>query len=102
MTKGQLLARYKDLSAEDQRTFNRWLTANAVIGSLFALAVAAMAFNASPVPGPGPATATASTSERTVPRPTAQYDEPRHLSPYEMMLRRHPDQLPVHPYAEPF
>src|SRR5262245_11970843 len=35
---------YKRLSAEDRRTFDRWLLANAIFGSIFAVALIAMAF----------------------------------------------------------
>src|SRR5262245_15255131 len=35
MTKGQMLAKYKDLSPEEQRFFNRWLVGNAVAGTVF-------------------------------------------------------------------
>ena len=36
MTKGELLAKYRDLSPEDQRQFDRWLKANAVVATIFA------------------------------------------------------------------
>jgi len=35
---------YKRLSAEDRRTFDRWLQANAIFGSIFAAVLIAMAF----------------------------------------------------------
>jgi len=35
---------YKRLSAEDQRTFDRWLQANAIFGSIYAVVFIAMAF----------------------------------------------------------
>jgi hypothetical protein len=35
---------YNRLSAEDRRTFDRWLLANAVFGSIFAAVLVAMAF----------------------------------------------------------
>jgi hypothetical protein len=43
MSKGQILAKYKHLSPEEQRSFDRWLRANAVVGSMFALALMAFA-----------------------------------------------------------
>ena len=44
---------YKTMSPEDQRGFNRWLTGNAIIGSILAMGLVAMAtagFNSSPSP----------------------------------------------------
>ena len=44
---------YKTMSPEDQRGFNRWLTGNAIIGSILAMGLIAMAiggFNAAPLP----------------------------------------------------
>jgi hypothetical protein len=35
---------YKRLSAEDRHTFDRWLLANALCGSIFAVLLIAMAF----------------------------------------------------------
>ena len=35
--------RYKDLTPEDRRTFNRWLVINTAVGSIFAVGLLAMA-----------------------------------------------------------
>jgi len=35
---------YKRLSAEERHTFDRWLQANAIFGSIFAVVLIAMAF----------------------------------------------------------
>jgi hypothetical protein len=35
--------RYKDLTPEDRRTFNRWLAINTIVGSIFAAGLLAMA-----------------------------------------------------------
>ena len=35
--------RYRDMSPEDRRTFDRWLKANAVVGLMFAAGLFAMA-----------------------------------------------------------
>jgi hypothetical protein len=43
MTNGQRLQRSKNLSPEDQLAFNRWLTGNAVIGSMIAAGLTIMA-----------------------------------------------------------
>ena len=55
MTKREIL-QYKNLSTNDQRTFDRWLKANAVAGSLFWAAVVAIAMATS---NPGPREASA-------------------------------------------
>jgi len=34
---------YRTLSSEDQRAFNRWLKANAIVGAIFAIGLIAMA-----------------------------------------------------------
>jgi hypothetical protein len=52
MTKGQILASYKHMSPADQRTFKRWLAANAVISSMFAAVLFAMALAGSNSSGP--------------------------------------------------
>jgi hypothetical protein len=91
MTRGQIVTSYKALSVEDQRTFDGWLRANAVIGTLFAAALIAMAFGGSraSLPGPTPAMATEA----------AVAAEP--LSPFEMMRRVDPAQLPVQQIQDP-
>src|SRR5262249_50900266 len=43
---------YKRLSAEDRRTFDRWLQANAIFGSILAALIIAMAFAGSRSMGP--------------------------------------------------
>ena len=43
---------YKRLSAEDRRTFDRWLKANAIVGAIFATALIAMALTGSRSVGP--------------------------------------------------
>ena len=52
MGRGQIASCYKRMSAEDQRTFNRWLKANAIGGAIFAIALIAMAFSGSRSVGP--------------------------------------------------
>jgi hypothetical protein len=53
MTKREIL-QYKNLSTNDQRTFDRWLKANAVAGLLFWVVAIAMATS-----NPGPREASA-------------------------------------------
>jgi hypothetical protein len=43
MTKIEILAEYRNLSSEDRHSFERWLRANTVVGSMFALALVAFA-----------------------------------------------------------
>jgi hypothetical protein len=100
MHKGDILRQYKDMSGEDQRTFDRWLKANLVIGSIIAAGIVAMALAGSNALGPRSAvandpvtTAQASETQRT---PTGP------LSAYELMIRMAPDRLPVEHVDEPF
>ena len=57
MTKGEILAKYKHLSPEEQHSFNRWLRANAIVGVLLAVAVVTVALNGSQTSGPATAPA---------------------------------------------
>jgi hypothetical protein len=43
MGKGRIAEQYRTLSPTDQATFNRWLRCNAVVGSLIAISLTAMA-----------------------------------------------------------
>ena len=43
MEKGKIVEQYRSMSAEDQRTFNRWVKANAVVGLIIAAGLIAMA-----------------------------------------------------------
>jgi hypothetical protein len=43
MTKGQIIRQSKNLSPEDRLTFDRWLIGNAVVGSIMAIGMVAMA-----------------------------------------------------------
>jgi len=56
MTECQSLLRHKDHSSADQRMFDLWLRANAVIGSILGVAIVAMAIGGAR--GPGSATLT--------------------------------------------
>ena len=51
MWKG-LSQQYERLSPEDQRTFDRWMRANAVLGAVLALGMLAMAFAGFNAPEP--------------------------------------------------
>src|SRR5262249_8937705 len=55
MGKGRTAFYYKGLSPEDQRTFDRWLKANAIVGAIFATGLIAMALTSSRSVGRGDA-----------------------------------------------
>jgi hypothetical protein len=56
MGKSDIARTHKHMSPEDQRTFDRWLKANAIVGLLFTAAIVAMAFAGSKSVGPRDAT----------------------------------------------
>jgi hypothetical protein len=47
-----LSQQYERMSPEDQRTFDRWMRANAVLGAILGLGILAMAFAGFNAPGP--------------------------------------------------
>jgi hypothetical protein len=100
MTKGEMLAYYKTMSAADQRNFDRWLKANMVIGSIVAVGLLAMALAGAGANSLGPSSAIAD------PRPAvaspARSVQTGSLSAYELMTRLAPGQLPVQQVDEPF
>ena len=99
MTRTEILRTCKDWSAEDQR-FDRWLSANAVIGSLFAAAILGMALGASKL---GPAPAVAQTAPAAAAEAVAAPSVPvEALSPYELTIRIPASTLPVVQVDEPF
>jgi|SRR6266540_7387193 len=99
MTKREIL-QYKSVSANDQRTFDRWLKASAVVGSIFAAVVFATAMAAS---DPGPRQADAKGTKATeFGTSEKRHDASRVLSAYELMIRIPPDQLPVEQVDQPF
>lgn len=62
------ISRYKNMTSEDQRTFDRWLKTSAVVGSIFAAALVGMAIVESNALGPREAGAqsTAASAVRAV------------------------------------
>ena len=52
MGKGRTAFYYRRLSPEDQRTFDRWLKANAIVGAILATGLIAMALTGSKSVGP--------------------------------------------------
>jgi hypothetical protein len=47
-----LSQQYERMSPDDQRTFDRWISANAIFGAVLALGVLAMAVAGFNAPGP--------------------------------------------------
>jgi hypothetical protein len=99
MTKSEMMAMYKNMSAVDERSFNRWLTANAVIASMFGAALLAMAFAGSNVSVSTEASAKAA---QTTGAATHSIGRIGTISPYDLTIRYAPDQLPVEQVASPF
>jgi hypothetical protein len=52
-SKGQILVQFRTMSPEDQATFRRWLRLNAVVGSILAAGLVAMALVGSNADRPG-------------------------------------------------
>ena len=52
MGKGGIASYYRGLSRQDQRTFDRWLEANAIVGAIFATGLIVMALTGSRSVGP--------------------------------------------------
>jgi hypothetical protein len=66
MIKGDILARYKSFSPEERSCFDRWMRANAVAGSIFAVALVTMALAGSRAQERGAATVPASASAQAI------------------------------------
>jgi hypothetical protein len=56
MSEGDISRHYRAMSAEDRRTFDRWLKANVTAGLIIASGLVAMALLGSNSAGPGDAT----------------------------------------------
>src|ERR1700730_4624755 len=82
MIKGDILARYKSFSPEERSCFDRWMRANAVAGSIFAVALVTMALASSRAQETGAATVPASASAQAI-------------SFHELHGQAHLDNLPV-------
>ena len=93
MTKGEIHWFYKSMSADDQRTFDRWLKANLVIGSIVAGGLLAMALASGGALSPGTAAAKqTSAASMVAPVPSA----------FQLMRSLAPHQLPITEVSEPF
>ena len=62
MGEGNMAFDYGKLSREDEHIFNRWLKANAIGGTIFAIGLIAMALAGSRSVGPGDAEVASSTN----------------------------------------
>ena len=67
MEKPNMDSRYGKLSPEDQRVFNRWLKANAIVGAIFAIGFLAMALAGMSSVGPRDVEITSSAKVSSVP-----------------------------------
>ena len=92
---------YLRMVTKDRNAFDRWMKASAIVGSIFAAAVAIMAV----------ATYRSPISERVIAgsmlgteiSASARHGEPTvGLSPHEMTIRMAPDQFPVQHVVDPF
>jgi hypothetical protein len=99
MTKSELIRQYRDMSAEDRRTFDRWLRANGVIASVFAAAFVAMAMAATNTTGPSQALAQNIEAAKLG---AAERQAERSVSPHQLTVRFAPHQLPLQQVDEPF
>lgn len=100
MTKGEIIQTYRELSIEDQKGFDSWLKANAVIASLFAAALLGMAIGGSDVSVS--TQALAKDAQTTGYGATQRIERIDVVSPYDLTLRYAPDQLPVEQVDAPF
>jgi hypothetical protein len=92
---------YLQMVTKDRNAFDRWMKASAVVGALFAAAVAIMA--AATYRSPAPARIVAGSMLGTEISASARHGEPTGgLSPHEMTIRMAPDHLPVQHVADPF
>ena len=96
MTKREI-AQYTNAAVEGQR----WLTASAVVGSIFTTVVVVMAI-ASSDPGPRQAGAESATVTTEFSASERRHEASEVMSPYELTIRIRPDQLPVEQVDQPF
>jgi hypothetical protein len=94
MTKGDIHRIYRNMSAQDQRAFERWLKANVVVASVFAAGFIAMALAGADALGPGDAAAKSAvaTNRQITVLPSA----------FELMSGLAPHQLSTIQVDEPF
>jgi hypothetical protein len=98
MTKGDIIATYRTMSAEDQQTVGRWLKANMVFGAVVIAGLLFMAFGGPDLLAPNAAVAEAKAAATQIATPVPG----RAMSPFDLMIRIAPDALPTLQIDEPF
>jgi hypothetical protein len=101
MTKTEIHRLYRHASADDRRTFDRWLVANAVIASAFAAGLFAIVLSGSGALYLRQAAAGATAGPASVPV-AQQTPQQRIQSAFELMARVAPGELPVQQVDQPF
>jgi len=94
MPSHRILLQYREMSAADRHSFDRWLEANAVFAAIMAVAFSAMAVSQSKSLGP-----TAALAEDSRPAPAFPAAP---LSLFQIMSRLPSGRLPVQQVNEPF
>ena len=87
MEKDGIAPYYGRLSPEDQRTFDRWLKANAIVGAIFATGLIAMALTGSKSVGPRDAEAASSTKASDVAASEQRWRQPGIVTTQDPKLR---------------
>jgi hypothetical protein len=100
VTKREIMNRYRQMSPADQAAIDRWIRANVVIGSIIAGGLLLMAL-ASSNANLGPDRAVASSSPSIATKQSGR-SVAAPLSPFELMGRLTPGELPVRQVDEPF
>jgi hypothetical protein len=91
---------YVHLWTRDRNTFDRWMKACAVVGSIFAAAVLIMALGSSKAPGPQQAAMAGMPGTEI--SASARHHNQASVSPTELTLQFAPHQLPIQQVNEPF
>jgi hypothetical protein len=87
MGKGGIVFYYRGLSLEDQRTFDRWLKANAVVGAIFATGLIAMALTGARSVGPRDAELASRTKASDVAVSEQRWRQPGVVTTQDPMIR---------------
>jgi hypothetical protein len=87
MGKGGIVFYYRGLSQEDQRTFDRWLKANAVVGAIFATGLIAMALTGARSVGPRDAELASRTKAPDVAVSEQRWRQPGVVTTQDPMIR---------------
>jgi hypothetical protein len=87
MGKSGLASYYRGLSPEDQRTFDRWLKANAVVGAIFATGLIAMALTGARSVGPRDAELASRTKAPDVAVSEQRWRQPGVVTTQDPMIR---------------